>query len=105
LLQRLAPLGWKYVLVEALIEIPFLLLEFTIWFGPLLGVTIGLRLWQRVLLAIVLYLLVEGGRFVTVTMVFKRQYRFLSAEWELLKAAVAWIARRFHRLFETANAP
>ncbi len=61
LLRRLAPLGWKYVLVEALLEIPFLLLEFTIWFGPLFGVTIGLSLWQCVLLAIVLYLLVEGG--------------------------------------------
>lgn len=98
LLQRLSSLGLKYVLVETLIEIPFLLIELSLWFGPLFGVTFGLSLWQRVLLVALLYGLVEGGRFVIVVLIRKQPYQFLSAEWEVLKAVVQWLARRLSAL-------
>lgn len=94
LLQRFSSLGLKYVLVETLIEIPFLLIELSLWFGPLFGVTFGLNLWQRVLLVVLLYGLVEGGRFVIVGVIRKRPYQFLSAEWEVFKAIVQWFTRR-----------
>lgn len=98
LLQRLSALGLKYVLVETLIEIPFLLIELSIWFGPLFGIGVGLTLWQRVALAAALYALVEGGRFLVVAMIRKQPYRFLSAEWEVLKALIAWLVRLVQRL-------
>lgn len=98
LLQRLASLGVKYVLVETLIEIPFLLIELSLWFGPLFGLTFGLSLWQRVLLVMLLYALVEGGRFLFVVVIRKRPYQFLSAEWEVLKAVVRWVMRVVRRV-------
>ena len=101
LLQRLSSLGVKYVVIEALIEIPFLLIELSLWFGPLFGLTFGLSLWQRVLLVMLLYALVEGGRFVFLVVIRKRPYQFLSAEWEVLKAMVQWVMRAVRRVSGT----
>lgn len=97
LLQRLSSLGVKYVLVEALIEVPFLLIELLLWFGPLFGVTFGLSLWQRVLLVVLLYSLVEGGRFLFIAAIRKQPYQFLSAEWEVGKACIHWVIRLWRR--------
>ncbi len=101
LLQRLSSLGIKYVVIEALIEIPFLLIELSLWFGPLFGLTFGLSLWQRVLLVMLLYALVEGSRFVFVVVIRRRPYQFLSAEWEVLKAVVQWVMRAIRRVSGT----
>lgn len=101
LLQRLSSLGVKYVVIEALIEIPFLLLELSLWFGPLFGLTFGLSLWQRVLLVMLLYALVEGGRFLFVVVIRRQPYQFLSAEWEVLKAIVQWAIRVVRRVAGT----
>jgi hypothetical protein len=101
LLQRLSSLGIKYVVIEALIELPFLLIELSLWFGPLFGLTFGLSLWQRVLLVMLLYALVEGSRFVFVVVIRRRPYRFLSAEWEVLKAVVQWVMRAIRRVSGT----
>lgn len=93
LLRQLAPLGAKYVLIEALIEIPFLLLELSLWVGPLFGLTLGLNLWQRILLTLVLYILVEGVRW-AVAGLRNQPYYLFGAERELLRQAGYALRRR-----------
>jgi hypothetical protein len=84
ILQKLFGVGWKAVLTETLIEIPFLILESSALMQLLFGFTIGLTFWQYVVVAGSLYLLIEGGRWGFARFVRKsKDYRFFQHEWEL----------------------
>jgi hypothetical protein len=66
LLQRPAArdglrLGGKLLLLQVLIEIPFLILEATLLVGAATGGTRGLPLWLGALLVAAVYLLIEAG--------------------------------------------
>ena len=62
ILQKLFGVGWKVILTEALIEIPFAILESSFLMRFLFGVTLGLTLWQYLVIAAALYLLIELSR-------------------------------------------
>ncbi|RZM79093.1 hypothetical protein [Leptolyngbya iicbica] len=85
-LQKLFGVGWKVVLTEALIEIPFTILESSFLMRFLFGVTLGLTLWQYFVIAAALYLLIELGRWVFSRFVSRsNDYRFWKHELEMLE--------------------
>jgi hypothetical protein len=85
-LQKLSGVGWKVVLTETLIEIPFLILESSALMRLLFGFTLGLTLWQYVGVATLLYLLLEVGRWAFVCYVRRsKDYRVLDNERSLLQ--------------------
>jgi len=85
-LQKICGVGWKVILTEALIEIPFLILESSVLMRLLFGFTLGLTFWQYVGVASGLYLLIEGGRWAFTRFVRKsNDYSFFKHEWELLQ--------------------
>ena len=86
ILQKLFGVGWKVVLTEALIEIPFTILESSFLMRFLFGVTLGLTLWQYLVIAAALYLLIELGRWVFSRFVSRsNDYRFWKHEREMFK--------------------
>lgn len=91
-LQKLFGLGWKVVLTEALIEIPFTILESSFLMRFLFGVTLGLTLWQYLVVAAALYLLIELGRWAFARFVSKsNDYRFWKHELEMLQILLGWL--------------
>jgi len=93
LLQKLLGIGWKVVLTEILIEIPFLVLESSVLMRFLFGFTLGLTLWQYLVVACGLYLLIEGGRWAFACYVRKsKDYQFFKHERELLQFVLTGIA-------------
>lgn len=94
ILQRLFSVGWKVILTETLIEIPFLILESSVLMRLLFGFTLGLTLWQYVVLATALYLLIEGGRWAFARYVRKsNDYQFFKHEWELWQILLRGISQ------------
>lgn len=86
ILQKLFGVGWKVVLTEALIEIPFTILESSFLMRFLFGVTLGLALWQYLVIAAALYLLIELGRWAFSRFVSRsNDYRFWKHEREMLQ--------------------
>jgi hypothetical protein len=93
ILQKLFGIGWKVLLTETLIEIPFLILESSILMRFLFGFTLGLTLWQYLVVACGLYLLIEGGRWVFACYFRKsNNYKFFKQERELLQLILTGIA-------------
>jgi hypothetical protein len=93
ILQKFLGIGWKVLLTETLIEIPFLILESSILMRFLFGFSLGLTLWQYLVIACGLYLLIEGGRWVFVSYFGKsRNYKFFKQERELLQLVLIGIA-------------
>ena len=92
-LQKLVGLGWKVVLTEALIEIPFTILESSFLMRLLFGMTLGLTLWQYLVIAAILYLLIELGRWAFSRFVSKsNDYRFWNHELGMLKVLLGWLS-------------
>ena len=104
ILQKLFGVGWKVVLTETLIEIPFTILESSFLMRFLFGVTFGLTLWQYLVIAAALYLLIELGRWAFARFVSKsKDYRFWKHELEMLQILLSWLnqlrrARKDRRL-------
>jgi hypothetical protein len=98
ILQKLFRIGWKIVLTETLIEIPFLILESSILMRFIFGFTLGLTLWQYLVVACGLYLLIEGGRWVF-TYYFRKSnnYQIFKPERELLQLILTGIAHLRHK--------
>lgn len=98
-LKKLLNVGWKIVLTETLIEIPFLILESSLLMRLLFGFTLGLTFWQYVGVASGLYLLIEGGRWAFTRFIRRsNDYRFFKHEWELLQTvliAAAQLRRKY----------
>lgn len=93
-LQKLFGLGWKVVLTEALIEIPFTILESSFLMRFLFGITLGLTLWQYLVIAATLYLLIELGRWAFSRFVSKsNDYRFWKHELEMLEILLGWLSQ------------
>jgi hypothetical protein len=93
ILQKLFGIGWKVLLTETLIEIPFLILESSILMRFLFGFTLGLTLWQYLVVACGLYLLIEGGRWAFARYFRKSDnYQFFKQERELLQLILTGIA-------------
>jgi hypothetical protein len=93
ILQKLFGIGWKVLLTETLIEIPFLILESSILMRFLFGFTLGLTLWQYLVVACGLYLLIEGVRWVFACYFRKsNNYKFFKQERELLQLILTGIA-------------
>ena len=93
-LQKLFGVGWKVVLTEALIEIPFTILESSFLMRFLFGVTLGLTLWQYLVIAATLYLLIECGRWAFARFVSKsKDYRFWKHELEMLQILLSWLSQ------------
>ena len=94
ILQKLFGLGWKVVLTEALIEIPFAILESSFLMRFLFGVTLGLTFWQYIVIAAALYLLIELGRWAFTHFVSKsNDYRFMKHELEILQILLDWFSQ------------
>jgi hypothetical protein len=87
LLRELGPLGLKLLLVQVLIEIPFLILEASLLAGALAAGAAGANLWLSVALVIGLYALIEAGLWLVARMR-GRPYQLLHAERALL--ALLW---------------
>lgn len=93
-LEKLFGLGWKVVLTEALIEIPFLILESSFLMRFLFGVTLGLTLWQYIVIAAVLYLLIELGRWAFTRFISRsNDYRFMKHELEIIQILLDWLSQ------------
>lgn len=91
--KKLFGIGWKVVLTETLIEIPFLILESSILMRFLFGFTLGLTLWQYLVIACSLYLLIEGGRWAFARYFRKsKNYQFFKQERELFQLFLDGIA-------------
>ena len=94
ILQKLFGVGWKVVLTETLIEIPFTILESSFLMRFLFGVTLGLTLWQYLVIAAALYLLIELGRWAFARFVSKsKDYRFWKHELEMLQMLLNGLKR------------
>lgn len=94
ILQKLCGVGWKVVLTETLIEIPFTILESSFLMRFLFGVTLGLTLWQYIVIAATLYLLIELGRWAFARFVSKsNDYRFWKHELEMLQILLGWLSQ------------
>lgn len=94
-LQKLFGVGWKVMLTEALIEIPFVILESSFLMRFLFGVTLGLTLWQYLVIAAALYLLIELGRWAFSHFVTRsNDYRFWKHELEMLQILLDWFSQR-----------
>ncbi len=92
ILQKLFGVGWKVILTEALIEIPFAILESSFLMRFLFGVTLGLTLWQYLVIAAALYLLIELSRWAFSRFVAKsNNYRFWKHELEVLQILLSWL--------------
>ncbi len=99
LLQKLFGVGWKVILTETLIEIPFLILESSVAMRLLFGFTLGLTLWQYMAIAAVLYLLIEGGRWTFARYVRKsNHYQLFKQEKEVLQIVIAGIVQLRRKL-------
>ncbi len=93
-LEKLFGLGWKVVLTEALIEIPFLILESSFLMRFLFGVTLGLTLWQYIVIAAALYLLIELGRWAFTRFISRsNDYRFMKHELEIMQILLDWLSQ------------
>ena len=93
-LEKLFGLGWKVVLTEALIEIPFLILESSFLMRFLFGVTLGLTLWQYIVIAAALYLLIESGRWAFTRFISRsNDYRFMKHELEIMQILLDWLSQ------------
>ncbi|AFY71436.1 hypothetical protein Pse7367_3188 [Thalassoporum mexicanum PCC 7367] len=93
-LEKLFSVGWKVVLTEILIEIPFMILESSFLIRFLFGVTLGLTFWQYIVIASTLYLLIEFGRWAFVRFISKsNDYRFWKHELEMLQILLNWLKR------------
>lgn len=98
-LQKLFGVGWKVVLTETLIEIPFLILESSVVMRFLFGFTLGLTLWQYLVVAFALYLLIEGGRWAFARYIRKsKDYQLFKQEIELLQLMGTGIAHLYRKL-------
>ncbi|MDB9529772.1 hypothetical protein PN498_27535 [Oscillatoria sp. CS-180] len=94
ILQKLFGVGWKVVLTEALIEIPFTILESSFLMRFLFGVTLGLTLWQYLVIAAALYILIELGRWTFSRFVTRsNDYRFWKHELEMLQILLGWLSQ------------
>ncbi|WP_346293229.1 hypothetical protein [Sphaerothrix gracilis] len=94
ILQKLFGVGWKVVLTEALIEIPFTILESSFLMRFLFGVTLGLTLWQYLVIAATLYILIELGRWTFSRFVTRsNDYRFWKHELEMLQILLGWLSQ------------
>ena len=94
ILQKLCGVGGKVILTEALIEIPFMILESSFLVRFLFGVTLGLTFWQYIVIAATLYMLIELGRWAFTRFISKsNDYRFWKHELEMVKILFEWFKR------------
>jgi hypothetical protein len=89
--------GLKVVLVQLLIEIPFLILESSLLIGALLGVQHGIALWQTALVAVIVYMLVESALFTYAKLRKTGSYRFLHAERVMIRLGWSLCRRLLQR--------
>lgn len=98
ILQKLFGVGWKVILTETIIEIPFLILESSVLMRFLFGFTLGITFWQYVALAASLYLLIEAVRWAFARYIWKsNDYRLLKHErelWQILLNSITQLRRK-----------
>ncbi|MDX2004114.1 MAG: hypothetical protein SFU83_02460 [Meiothermus sp.] len=91
--QAGARLGGKLLLLQILIEIPFLILEASLLVGAASGGGRGLALWQSALLVAAVYLLLEALFFAVQRLRGNRQHRWFESE----RVMLGWVLSRLRR--------